>query len=97
MLCATYCSRWSAPVITGVEVIELPWSLDRSILIQQFDVGVCLLIHLDSWQIAYKLIQYMACGIPVVASSVGANVDVVPLVLVYSRIHPSSGLMPSDS
>jgi glycosyltransferase involved in cell wall biosynthesis len=26
---------------------------------------------------AFKLIQYMACGVPVVASRVGANIDVV--------------------
>jgi glycosyltransferase involved in cell wall biosynthesis len=70
-----------APAIAGVEVIELPWSLEQELpLIQQFDVGVMPLPD-NPWtrgKCAYKLIQCMACGIPVVASRVGANVDAVP-------------------
>ncbi len=70
-----------APAILGVEVIEQPWSLEQEApLIQQFDVGVMPLPD-NPWtrgKCAYKLIQCMACGIPVVASRVGANVDVVP-------------------
>ena len=62
-------------------MIEQPWSLDKEVsLIQHFDVGVMPLPD-TAWtrgKCAYKLIQYMACGIPVVASPVGANVDVVP-------------------
>jgi len=48
-------------------------------LIQQFDVGVMPLPD-TPWtrgKCAYKLIQCMACGIPVVASPVGANLNVV--------------------
>lgn len=71
----------SAPAITGVEVIEQPWSLEQEVpLIQQFDVGVMPLPNAP-WtrgKCAYKLIQCMACGIPVVASRVGANVQAVP-------------------
>jgi glycosyltransferase involved in cell wall biosynthesis len=70
-----------APAITGVEVISQPWSLEQEVpLIQQFDVGVMPLPD-TSWtrgKCAYKLIQCMACGIPVVASRVGANVEAVP-------------------
>lgn len=70
-----------APAIAGVEIIEKPWSLDQEVqLIQQFDVGVMPLPD-SPWargKCAYKLIQCMACGIPVVASPVGANVDAVP-------------------
>jgi len=71
----------SAPAIAGVEVIEQPWSLEQEVpLIQQFDVGVMPLPD-TPWtrgKCAYKLIQCMACGLPVVASRVGANVDAVP-------------------
>ena len=70
-----------APAVAGVEVIERPWNLEQEVsLIQQFDVGVMPLPD-TSWtrgKCAYKLIQCMACAIPVVASPVGANVDALP-------------------
>jgi glycosyltransferase involved in cell wall biosynthesis len=66
--------------IEDVEVINLPWEEATEIgLINSFDVGVMPLFD-DEWargKCAFKLIQYMACGVPVVASTVGANVDVV--------------------
>lgn len=70
----------SAPRFSGVEVVEEPWSLENEVsLIRQFDVGVMPLPN-TNWtrgKCAYKLIQCMSCGIPVVASPVGANVDLV--------------------
>lgn len=70
-----------APAIPGVEVVEQPWSLEREVaLIQQFSVGVMPLPD-TPWtrgKCAYKLIQCMACAIPVIASPVGANVEAVP-------------------
>lgn len=69
-----------APAIPNVEVVEVPWSEDSEVeLINSFDVGVMPLPD-DEWargKCAFKLIQYMACAVPVVASPVGANVDVV--------------------
>lgn len=80
-----------APSVTGVEVIEHPWILDLEVpLIQQFDVGVMPLPN-TPWtrgKSAYKLIQCMACGIPVIASPVGANVEVV---------HPTCGFLAVGS
>lgn len=80
-----------APAIAGVEVIEQPWSLEQEVpLIHQFDLGVMPLPD-TPWtrgKCAYKLIQCMACGIPVVASPVGANVDAVP---------PGCGLLADSS
>lgn len=81
----------SSPVISGVEVIEAPWSIDTEVsLIQKFDVGVMPLPD-NEWtrgKCAYKLIQSMSCGIPVVASPVGANIEVVP---------PECGFLPNSS
>lgn len=69
-----------APHIENVEVLEIPWSEESEIdLINTFDVGVMPLPN-DEWargKCAFKLIQYMACGVPVVASRVGANIDLV--------------------
>ena len=80
-----------APAIAGVEVIEQVWTLEQEVpLIQQFDVGVMPLPD-TPWALgkcAYKLIQCMACGIPVVASRVGANVEAVP---------PECGLLADSS
>jgi glycosyltransferase involved in cell wall biosynthesis len=69
-----------APDIPGVDVREVPWSEAAEVdLINTFDVGVMPLFD-DEWargKCAFKLIQYMACGVPVVASGVGTNLDVV--------------------
>ncbi|MDZ4326217.1 MAG: glycosyltransferase family 4 protein [Pseudomonas sp.] len=69
-----------APAVPGVEVIEIAWSESAEVdLINSFDVGVMPLPN-DEWargKCAFKLIQYMACAVPVVASPVGANVDLV--------------------
>ncbi len=80
-----------APAIEGVDVQEVPWSEDTEIdLINTFDVGVMPLFD-DEWargKCAFKLIQYMACGVPVVASAVGTNIDVVT---------PQCGLLVNQS
>ena len=69
-----------APSIEGIEVVELQWSEETEVdLINAFDVGVMPLPD-DEWargKCAFKLVQCMACGVPVVASRVGANVDLV--------------------
>jgi glycosyltransferase involved in cell wall biosynthesis len=69
-----------APVISNVKVLEIGWEERTEIsLIQSFDVGVMPMPN-DDWargKCAFKLIQYMACAVPVVASAVGANMDVV--------------------
>lgn len=61
-------------------VTILPWSeATEGAIISQFDVGIMPLID-GPWErgkCGYKLIQYMACAKPVVASAVGANLSVV--------------------
>jgi len=64
----------------GTPVIIRPWSEKTEVSdIQEFDVGI---MPLDDtpWErgkCGFKLIQYMACGIPVVASPVGVNRQIV--------------------
>jgi len=69
-----------APAIQNVDVIEMTWQEDTEVaLLNRFDVGVMPLPD-DEWargKCAFKLVQYMACGVPVVASAVGANIEVV--------------------
>ena len=56
------------------------WSEESEVgHILQFDIGI-MPIPDSPWacgKCGYKLIQYMACGLPVVASSVGANTQIV--------------------
>ena len=58
----------------------LDWSEDNEVkLIQGMDIGIMPLPN-EPWargKCGYKLIQYMACRIPVIASPVGVNSDIV--------------------
>lgn len=67
-------------VLPGVEVECVDWSEDGEVgSIAECDVGIMPLKD-SSWErgkCGYKLIQYMACGLPVVASPVGVNRDIV--------------------
>jgi glycosyltransferase involved in cell wall biosynthesis len=63
----------------GVDVETVAWSEDTEAAeIRECDIGVMPLLD-NEWELGkcgYKLIQYMACGLPTVASPVGANCDV---------------------
>jgi glycosyltransferase involved in cell wall biosynthesis len=62
--------------LPGVSVASLAWSEETEAeLIQLFDVGVMPLADAlwERGKCGYKLIQYMASGLPVVALAVGVN------------------------
>jgi glycosyltransferase involved in cell wall biosynthesis len=63
-----------------VPVESISWSESQEVaLVQSFDIGVMPLLD-SPWErgkCGFKLIQYMACGKPVVADPVGVNSEIV--------------------
>lgn len=78
--------------IFGVDVICTSWKEASEVAeIQKFDIGIMPLVD-SPWErgkCGYKLIQYMACGIPVIASPVGVNTEIVE--------GSSSGFLATDN
>lgn len=66
--------------IRGMRVIQKPWGLDTEVEnLRQFDIGIMPLPD-TPWtrgKGGYKLLQYMAMGIPAVASPVGINRKII--------------------
>lgn len=66
--------------IPGVQIESHPWSEAAEVqLLKRCDVGIMPLPDApwERGKCGFKLIQYMACGLPVVASPVGGNTEIV--------------------
>ncbi|MBD2291992.1 glycosyltransferase family 4 protein [Anabaena sphaerica FACHB-251] len=60
----------------------IPWSPEVEVeAIQQMDVGLMPLENSEfsKGKCSFKMLQYMACGIPVIVSSVGMNLEILAL------------------
>jgi glycosyltransferase involved in cell wall biosynthesis len=79
-----------ADLFAGMELRD--WREEREVAdVQSMDIGIMPLPD-EPWargKSGYKLIQYMACGLPVIASPVGANATIVD--------HGKTGLLAGDA
>lgn len=69
-----------ADQVAGTPFEAWPWTEDTEVaLLRQLDIGIMPLPDApwERGKCGYKLIQYMACSLPVVASPVGVNRDIV--------------------
>lgn len=60
--------------------IDLPWSEESEVeSIKKMDIGIMPVEDKDfHWgKCGFKLIQYMACGLPIVGSPIGVNSDII--------------------
>ena len=66
--------------LEGIEVINVPWRLDSELeSLRSIDIGIMPLYD-DDWargKCGFKRLLFMSLGIPVVASAVGVNSEII--------------------
>jgi glycosyltransferase involved in cell wall biosynthesis len=76
--------------VNGLPIKVIPWNEQIELeTLYQFDIGIMPVTDslFERGKCGYKLIQYMACGLPVVASPVGVNNSIV--------VHNETGYLAS--
>jgi glycosyltransferase involved in cell wall biosynthesis len=72
--------RPTLPMLPPERMEFIPWSKEAEVpVLQSFTVGLMPLLD-DPWsrgKCSFKMLTYMACGVPVVVSPVGMNTDVL--------------------
>jgi glycosyltransferase involved in cell wall biosynthesis len=67
--------------VPGCPVVNEPWTREReAALVATFDVGIMPLALDEPWsrgKCAYKLLQYMAAGVPALGSDIGMNAELI--------------------
>ena len=67
--------------IEGLDVEAIPWSVENEIpTLQRFDIGLYPLPLDNKWVLGksgLKALQYMAVGLPVIATAIGANYRII--------------------
>ncbi|HTB51208.1 MAG TPA: glycosyltransferase family 4 protein [Ferruginibacter sp.] len=67
--------------IEGLDIELVPWSVENEIpTLQRFDIGLYPLLLNNDWMLGksgLKALQYMAVGVPVVATALGANYRII--------------------
>jgi glycosyltransferase involved in cell wall biosynthesis len=67
-------------ILPDVPVFVVPWDESTEVTeLQKFDIGIMPLPD-EPWErgkCGFKLIQYMACGLPIVGSPVGVNCEII--------------------
>jgi glycosyltransferase involved in cell wall biosynthesis len=79
--------------LPGCVVTNLRWSAEHEAAhVADFDAGIMPLALGDRWsrgKCAYKLLQYMAAGVPAIGSDVGMNAELIR--------HDENGLLAGDA